>query len=135
MKEFLSLSSNLQEEFNKENKNREGMSLVRAMFRTCKKLIYPVLITAVIVVTISMSIPYVTDLIIKYIEGGEKQVSKGILYVGGILLLKFVQNVAENRLFYNMTVIGYSLCNTLSVCIFEKATKYPTLCSKKYTIA
>lgn len=34
-----------------------------------------------------------------------------------------------------MTVIGYSLCNTLSVCIFEKATKYPTLCSKKYTVA
>ena len=48
------------------------MSLLRAMFKTTKKLIYPILITAAIAVAISMTIPYITQIIIKYIESGSK---------------------------------------------------------------
>lgn len=109
--------------------------MLKAIFASTKHLTIPVLIAALIAVSISMSIPYITELIIAYISDGNKQVSKGLLYVGGVLLLKFIQNVAESRLYYNLAIVGYNICNTLNICIFEKATKYPTLCSKKYSVA
>jgi ABC-type bacteriocin/lantibiotic exporter with double-glycine peptidase domain len=129
------LEKHLEKEFRKEKKNSEGMSLLKAMFAATKHLTIPIMITAFIAVGISMSIPYVTQIIIAYISSGKKELSKGIMYISGILVLKFVQNVAESRMYYNLSIIGYNLCNTISVCIFEKASRYPTLCSKKYTVA
>jgi ABC-type bacteriocin/lantibiotic exporter with double-glycine peptidase domain len=33
---------------------------------------------------------------------------------------------------YHFALLGYNISNSLSVCIFQKALKYPTLCSKEF---
>lgn len=60
---------------------------------------------------------------------------QGALLLGGILLLKFLQNLAESHLYYYFTILGYNCSNGLSLCIFNKALKYPTLCSKEFQLS
>lgn len=82
-----------------------------------------------------MLLPNITKLVINYVEGENKEVQMGIILLGSILLLKFVQNLAETHLFFDFTVLGYNVSNGLSLCIFNKALKYPTLCSKEFQLA
>jgi ABC-type bacteriocin/lantibiotic exporter with double-glycine peptidase domain len=57
------------------------------------------------------------------------------MMLGVILLVKFVQNLTESHLTYQFKLFGYNICNSLSLCIFSKALKYPTQCSKQYQLS
>jgi ATP-binding cassette subfamily C (CFTR/MRP) protein 1 len=38
-------------------------------------------------------------------------------------------------MYYNFCIMGFNLSNSLSLCIYNKALKYPTLCSKRFQTA
>jgi|JI6StandDraft_1071083.scaffolds.fasta_scaffold233198_1 ABC-type bacteriocin/lantibiotic exporter with double-glycine peptidase domain len=82
-----------------------------------------------------MLLPNITKLVISYVEGNNKDLEKGILLLAIILLLKFSQNLAESHLFYHFALLGYNVSNGLSMCIFSKALKYPTLSSKEFQLS
>jgi ATP-binding cassette subfamily C (CFTR/MRP) protein 2 len=49
--------------------------------------------------------------------------------------MKFVQNLAGTCLNYFFIMLGYNVSNGLSLCIYNKALKYPTLCSKEFPLS
>jgi uncharacterized membrane protein YciS (DUF1049 family) len=51
------------------------------------------------------------------------------------LILKFIQNLADSHMSYQSALFGYNVNNGLSMCIFSKALRYPTLCSKDYQLS
>lgn len=82
-----------------------------------------------------MALPNLTKLAIGYIESDNKQISTGLLLLFSVLFLKFTQNLVESHLFMHFTLFGYNVSNSLSLCVFGKALRYPTLCSKEYQLA
>jgi ATP-binding cassette, subfamily C (CFTR/MRP), member 1 len=52
--------------------------------------------------------------------------------IGLILLLKAIKNLAESHMSFSFSTLGFNLSNSLTLCIYDKALKYPTLCSKKF---
>lgn len=41
----------------------------------------------------------------------------------------------DTHLYFHFIKLGYNVSNSLSLCIFSKALRYPTLCSKKYQLS
>ena len=84
---------------------------------------------------ISMLLPNITKMVIHYVQSDQKSVQTGIIFLVGIVLLKFTQNLAQSHMFYHFTLFGYNVNNGLSLCVFNKALKYPTLCSKEFQLS
>ena len=74
-------------------------------------------------------------MVISYVEGDDKDLKFGLILLASILVLKFSQSLAESHLFYHFALLGYNVSNGLSMCIFNKALKYPTLCSKEFQLS
>lgn len=109
-----------------------GMKLIKSMFSSYSRSIRIVLFTGAISTAISMLLPNITKLVINYVESADKSLSEGGKLIAVILCLKFIQNMAEAHLFYHFALLGYNISNNLSLCVFNKALKYPTLCSKEF---
>lgn len=82
-----------------------------------------------------MLLPNITKMVIHYVQSDEKSVQTGIFFLVGIVLLKFTQNLAQSHMFYHFTLFGYNVNNGLSLCVFNKALRYPTLCSKEFQLS
>lgn len=108
----------------------EGLRLVKSMMKAYARSILIIIITAAISTTISMLLPNITKMVIHYVQSDQKSVQTGVIFLVGIVLLKFTQNMAQSHMFYHFTLFGYNVNNGLSLCVFNKALKYPTLCSK-----
>jgi hypothetical protein len=79
-----------------------------------------------------MLLPIITKMVIIYVQSDDKSLSQGIQLIGLILLLKAIRNLAQTHMWFNFSILGFNLCNSLTLCIYDKALKYPTLCSKKF---
>jgi hypothetical protein len=71
-------------------------------------------------------------MVISYVQSDDKSLSDGIQLIGLILLLKAIKNLAESHMSFSFSTLGFNLSNSLTLCIYDKALKYPTLCSKKF---
>lgn len=118
-----------------DSRGSEGFRLVRSMVKAFSGSIWLILLAGAVSTTISMLLPNVTKMVISYVEGDNKELKMGVLLLASILVLKFIQNLAESHLFYHFTVLGYNVTNGLSLCVFNKALKYPTLCSKEFQLS
>lgn len=111
------------------------MRVLKSLARCYRKSITLIAFTASVSTAVSMLLPTLTGMVINYVEKGEKELKTGLIFIALILALKFCQNLAETHLLYHFTVLGYNSCNSLSLCIYNKASKYPTLCSKEYPVS
>lgn len=56
-----------------------------------------------------------------------------LMFVALIFFSRFIFNVALSCLCYRMDLLGICVTNTLSICVFNKSLKFPTLCNKSIT--
>ena len=105
------------------------------MSKANSHFLFPLVVAFVLRMVPSTVIPILTSKIISYIASNNKTLSMGIFYTSIVLLVKFVENLALSSLFYRMGLLGFNLSNNISLCIFNKALKFPTLCNKKFTVA
>jgi ATP-binding cassette subfamily C (CFTR/MRP) protein 1 len=105
------------------------------MLSTYSRFIKIILFTAIISKGILMVLPNITKMVIAYVQSNDKSFSQGIQLIGLVLSLKAIKNLAESHMWYNFNILGYNLSNTFKLCIYDKALKYPTLCSKKFQTA
>jgi ABC-type protease/lipase transport system fused ATPase/permease subunit len=112
-----------------------GMRLVKSMLSANYRTVKIVLLTTFVSKGIYMLLPNITKTVITYIESDGKSLYQGAGLVGLILFLKCIQNISDSHMYFNFNMLGFNLSNSVSLCIYDKALKYPTLCSKKFQTA
>ena len=113
------------------------MRLVKSICKSFKRTLVIIWVTAAIATVMSMLLPILTKQIIAYVESGADNRSwqKGFLLIAIVLAFKFTGNLALSHMFYHFTLFGYNVNNGLSLSIYHKALKYPTICSKLFSVS
>lgn len=57
------------------------------------------------------------------------------VFVGLIVFSRLLFTICLSYLCFKMAVLNFNTCNTLCICVFNKALKFPTLCNKNVSTA
>jgi hypothetical protein len=57
-----------------------------------------------------------------------------VILIVGIASITLGKAVLQSHLYYKFAILGFNLATTLSLLLYEKSLKYPSLCEKKYSI-
>lgn len=82
-----------------------------------------------------LSPPVLSSLAIAYVEQPVKDLRVAVGILLAILFVKLIGNIAESHLFFNMDTVSLRATNCISLAIFDKASRCPTMCSKKHSTA
>lgn len=103
------------------------------MFKTYQCEFMAVLGFLVVNITVVSIGPYLTALIMRYISHREDYPSGygGILFAL-IMVLQVVKSLSEAHLGYRFTRLGINLTNGLTLLIFGKSLRYPSIAEKDF---
>ena len=105
--------------------------MVKILAKTYYRQFLTVMFFVITYVTMEAVSPYLTAVIMRYIGDREGYPS----YFGGLIfaltiLLQVVRSVSNSHLFYRFSKLGISMTNNLTLLIFSKSLKYPSVAEK-----
>lgn len=110
---------------------REGFTLIKILLKTFYCQFLTILGFLTVFVSIQSLSPYLTALIMRYISHRDDyEPYYGGLLFGLILLLQLVKSLSEAHVGYRLTNLGVTLTNSLTLLIFTKALRYPSIAEK-----
>lgn len=109
---------------------KKGLTLIKAISKFYWKSITFLGILALFITILTMTAPVLTHLIINFVKISpqNRNWNEGIYIVLGIFFTNLGKAILQSHLFYRFAVFGFNLSNTLSLLIYEKSLKYPSLC-------
>jgi ABC-type multidrug transport system fused ATPase/permease subunit len=129
-REFLKLKEVFQET---KKHPTEGFTLAKAMVKSYYCSFLMVMVFLGIYVGIQSAAPFVTALMIRYISHkADYEAHYGILLFAGILLMQIVKSICDTNMGYRMGKVGVNLTNGLTLLIFSKSLKYPSVAEKEF---
>jgi hypothetical protein len=87
-----------------------------------------------IVISLSTFSPFLTSLIIGYIQNrSDYDLSYGIILFVTILITSFTRSIIETQMFYRFSQMGINLTNSLTMMIYCKSFKYASNAEKQFS--
>jgi ABC-type multidrug transport system fused ATPase/permease subunit len=122
---------------NTSKSSHKGFTLLKVIIKTYKSFLTSIGILALLTTIITMMAPALTHKIISFVKLGEidRQTSEGAWLVILILVVTLGKAIVQTHLYYQFAVFGFNLSNTISLVLYQKALKYPSLSSHKYTLS
>ena len=94
-----------------------------------------VVLASLAVASCQMLQPILMKWIMDYISNGEKTNEQNGLYFCSVFLIRVVLAIILPHFYYKICTLGFNLTNTLSLMIYNKATKHPLLTEKNYSVS
>jgi hypothetical protein len=84
---------------------------------------------------LQMVMPILSHIIMTYIESNDRSTKMSIIYFIAIFIVTLSMSFGSSFLIYHFGVLGYTLSNTLSLLIYQKALKHPLITQKQFKVS
>jgi len=89
---------------------------------------------AVVVVSLTMFSPFLTSMIISYIQNrSDYEPSYGITLFVIILITSIIKSIVSTQMNFSFTQMGINLTNSLTMMIYCKSFKYASIAEKRFS--
>ena len=122
---------------NTSKSSHKGFTFLKVIIKTYKSFLASIGILALLTTLITMMAPALTHKIISFVKLDEidRQASEGAWLIILIIVVTLGKAIVQTHLYYQFAVFGFNLSNTISLVLYQKALKYPSLSSQKYTLS
>jgi len=114
---------------NTSRSTHKGWTLLKVIIKSYKSFLIKIGLLALMTTLITMTAPALTHRIISFVKLDDRTTSEGAWLIFLLVLVTIGKAMVQTHLYYQFAVIGFNLSNTISLLLYRKTLRYPSLSS------
>ncbi|KAL4454971.1 hypothetical protein ABPG74_006353 [Tetrahymena malaccensis] len=113
---------------------KSNQTLIRSLVSTFRRRLTISFLISFFDSCVLMSTPYLIKTVIEYSSEQNQDYRKGIILICAVILSRIILCLLDSHAYYQFSVLGFDLTNTVSVALLEKSLRYSLLSTDDYKV-